>query len=110
MGADVYWNESTKYSGYNDNNTSSQPKNLPQGAPKEKPMTYDEALELKLEFGEYLGQTMREVWKKDAAYIKALTESTETPLKVLTAISIISVEIAKAKARNASARRNTFRK
>ena len=99
VGADVYWNESTKYSGYSENNI--QPA---KAAPKEKPMTYDEALELKLEFGEYLGQTMREVWKKDAAYIKALTESTETPLKVLTAISIISVEIAKAKARNASAR------
>ena len=67
VGADIYWNENTKYSGYNDNNAPTQPSKPTPAPPKEKPLTYDEALEFKLDFGDYAGLTMREVWRKDAA-------------------------------------------
>ena len=83
---------------------SEKPTNAPQGAPKEKPLTYDEALDYVLTFGDYEGRTMRDVWKADASYIKALSEDVNTPPRVLEAIRVINAELVKARANNAGAR------
>ena len=104
VGADIYWNENTKYSGNDNENPPAKPANAPQHAPKEKPLTYDEALDYMLMFGDYAGLTMRDVWKKDAAYIKTLSEDANTPARVLEAIRVINAEIVKARANNAGAR------
>lgn len=104
VGADIYWNENTKYSGYGNDNAPAKPQNPPQGAPKEKPLTYNEALEFKLADGFYAGHTLRDVWKSDATYIKQISEDKNTHPRLLEAIRVINAEIVKARANNAGAR------
>lgn len=88
VGADIYWDDNTKYSGQQ----NEQP-------PKEPPLTYEAALELKLAFGDYEGMTLREIWKTDANYIKWLSENENTSPRLLEAIRIINAEIRKANAK-----------
>lgn len=104
IGADIYWNDNTKYSGNENENSPAKPSNSPQSAPKEPPLTYDEALEFKLADGCYAGNTLREVWKADATFIKQLSENPNTPPRLLEAIRVINAEIVKARANNAGAR------
>lgn len=98
VGADVYWDkDSTKYdSGNGDGNTTAKPQNPPQNAPKEKPLTYEEALEFKLADGFYAGHTLRDVWKSDATFIKQLSENPATHPRLLEAIRVINAEIRRA--------------
>lgn len=83
--------------------SSAKPQNPPQNAPKEQPLTYEEALEFKLADGFYAGNTLREVWKSDATFIKQLSENPNTHPRLLEAIRVINAEIVKARA-NAGAR------
>jgi hypothetical protein len=92
------YNQTKKCVAYTFGNAA-KPQNPPQNVPKEQPLTYEEALEFKLNFGKYEGLTMREVWKKDAAHIKALSENEWTPERVLEAIRVINAEIVKARAK-----------
>jgi hypothetical protein len=85
VGADIYWNENTKYTGNGD------------GEP-EKPMTYETALDYVITFGKYKGEKMRDIWKKDIEYIKWLDENSEVKA-VRDAIRIINAEIKKANGR-----------
>lgn len=91
IGADIYWNDNTKYSG-NDNDNGDKK------APALKPLTYDEALNLALNFGDYPGKTLRDIWKIDTPYINTLMNDPATPAQVVEAIRIINAEIQKAKA------------
>ena len=70
----------------------------PVTAPAIKPPTYEEALDLALNFGAYPGKTLREIWKTDAAYINTLMKDPGTPGRVVEAIRVINAEIQKAKA------------
>ena len=88
IGADIYWNENTKYSGNNEKEDTS----------KRKKLTYEEALELALSEGEYAGKTLREIWKADTEYINALMKDDNTPQIIKDAVLIIQAEIKKAKA------------
>lgn len=104
IGADVYWNENTKYSGYDNSNITAKPQNNASTAPKEPPLTYDTALEFVMPCGEYSGTKISDVWRKDAAYIKMLSEDVNTPPRILEAIRVINAEIVKARATNAGQR------
>jgi hypothetical protein len=86
VGADIYWNDNTKYTGN-------------QTPPTEPPLTYAAALDMVLTFGRYNGETLRDIWKKDAEYIKTLSEDSTTAPKVMEAIRIINAEIKKANAK-----------
>ena len=56
---------------------------------EETPLTYETALELKLHFGQYKGQTLAEIWKKDFSYIQYLTNEPQTEPRIKEAIQII---------------------
>lgn len=83
IGADIYWNENTKY-------TKREEKQ------EEPPLTYESALNLQLNFGQYKGKTLKEVWKEDIKYIEYLSNNAEQRIK--DAINIIYAEVVKAKA------------
>lgn len=72
--------------------------------PKETPkapevITYEKALELKLTEGDYAGLALKEVYKKDRAYINSLANDERTPKYIADAIAIINAEIRKANAK-----------
>ena len=83
IGADIYWNENTKYSG---NNTQ-----------KEEPLTYETALAYTISFGKYNGKTLKELWKTDRGYIDWLEGNEKTDARIKEAIALIREEIRKAK-------------
>ena len=82
IGADIYWNENTKYSG---------------NAKEEEPLTYDTDLELKLTFGQHKGKTLKEIYKSDRSYIDWLRNNEKTDKRIKDAIALIDAEIAKTK-------------
>ncbi len=86
IGADIYWNENTKYSG------NGEDKN-------EEPLTYESALALVLTFGQYKGETLKDIWKTDIGYIKWLANGEKTDARIKEAIALIDAEIKKAKAK-----------
>lgn len=72
------------------------PKNT---APTTDGLTYEKALELKLAFGDYEGQTLKQIYKNDREYIKWLAENEDVSDYIKYAISIINAEIRKANGR-----------
>ena len=88
IGADIYWNENTKYTG--------QQNEQPQ--PPKEPMTYEKALAYIYKDGKYPDKTLAEIYKTDIANINELGTSKDTPQEVITALCIINEEIKKAKA------------
>lgn len=78
VGADIYWNENTKYSG---------------DTQKQNKLTYEDALELELSEGEHAGKTLKEIWKNDAEYINTLMKDDNTPPIIKDAVLIIQAEI-----------------
>lgn len=83
IGADIYWNENTKYSGNN--------------SQKEEPLTYETALAFAITFGKYNGKTLKEIWKTDVGYIDWLEGNEKTDARIKEAIALIREEIKKAK-------------
>ena len=81
VGADIYWNENTKYSGK-----------------EEEPLTYETALALEFTFGQNKGKTLKEVYKSDRGYIDWLRNNEKTDKRIKDAIALIDAEIAKNKA------------
>jgi hypothetical protein len=95
IAADIYYarDPDTKYSSGDDPDMN--PK-----APEAPPtITYEDALSLTLSDGIYAGQTLRDVWKKDATYIKQIAEDANTPEWLKVAINVIAIEIKKANAK-----------
>lgn len=89
VGADIYWDENTKYTGNGDGNDNGK---------QEPALTYETALDYVITFGKYKGEKMRDIWKKDIDYIKWLDENSEVKA-VRDAIRIINAEIKKANGR-----------
>ena len=75
------------------------PKATPKEAPKTEVITYEKALELKLTEGDYAGLALKEVYKKDRAYINSLANNETTPKNIVDAIAVINAEIRKANAK-----------
>ena len=67
--------------------------------PQTEGLTYEKALEVKLSFGDYEGQTLKEIYKTDRDYIKWLYENDKVSDYIKTAITIINAEIRKANAK-----------
>lgn len=88
VGADIYWNDNTKYTGNGDGDNGKQ----------EQPLTYDDALELVITFGAHKGQKLRDIWKTDVGYINWLMDCS-TDARIKEAIRIINAEIKKANGR-----------
>lgn len=88
IGADIYWNENTKYSG---------------GQAEETPLTYETALNLILTFGQYKGETMKDIYKSDRGYIDWLRNGEKTDKRIKEAIALIDAEIDKHKQQRAVA-------
>lgn len=80
IGADIYWNENTKYSG---------------GQAEETPLTYETALALVLNFGQYKGETLKDIYKSDRSYINWLRGGEKTDKRIKDAIALIDAEIEK---------------
>lgn len=87
IGADIYWNEGTKYSG-----------SQKEDPPKQNKLTYEDALELSLSEGVHAGKTLKEVWKTAPQYINTLMNDPGTPESIKNAVLIIQEGIKKAKA------------
>ena len=87
VGADIYWNENTKYTG----NT----------AKKEEPLTYETALAMVINFGQFKGMTLQEIYKQDRKYIAWLKNGERTDARIKEAITIIDEKIAESKANKA---------
>lgn len=62
----------------------------PVGSGDPKMETFEDAIGLILNFGQYEGETLGDVWKKDFGYIKRLNTNEQTHPIVKKAISIIS--------------------
>lgn len=86
IGADIYWNEVTKYGGQQND------------PPQTEVMTYEKALAYVYAEGKYPDKTLAEIYKTDIAYINELGTSKDTPQEVISALCIINAEIKKAKA------------
>lgn len=86
VGADIYWNENTKYSG---------------GQAEEPPLTYETALNLVINFGQYKGETLKDLYKSDRGYINWLRGGEKTDKRIKDAIALIDAEIEKNKQRKA---------
>lgn len=84
IGADIYWNENTKYSG---------------NVKEEEPLTYDTALALEFTFGQHKGKTLKEVYKSDRSYVDWLRNNEKTDKRIKDAIALIDAEIEKKKAK-----------
>ena len=56
-------------------------------------LTYETALEHVLTFGKYSGETLSEVWKKDAGYISWLANGEKTDPQIKNAIALINEHI-----------------
>lgn len=80
IGADIYWNENTKYSG---------------GQAEETPLTYETALDLVINFGQYKGETLKDIYKSDRGYINWLRGGEKTDKRIKDAIALIDAEIDK---------------
>lgn len=91
VGADIYWNENTKYTGNGDGNGNGNSK-------QEPPLTYETALDLVITFGEHKGKKLKDIWKTDIGYINWLNEKS-TDARIKEAIRIINAEIKKANGR-----------
>lgn len=89
VGADIYWNDNTKYSGNGEGNDNTK---------QEPPLTYETALELVVTFGAHKGQKLKDIWKTDVGYINWLMENS-TDARIKEAIRIINAEIKKANGR-----------
>lgn len=81
IGADVYWNENTKYTAGNEK--------------AEEPLTYQTALALPITFGKYKGKTLGDVWQTDISYISYLADGDNERIKE--AIKIINDELKRKK-------------
>ena len=78
MSADIYFSKDrSKYT-------------TAQDAPEIKMETFEDAVGLVLNFGQYEGETIGDVWKKDFGYIKWLNTNEQTHPIVKKAIKIIS--------------------
>ena len=86
VGADIYWNENTKYSSGQKEDPREQNK-----------LTYEDALELTVSEGEHAGKTLKEIWKNDAGYINTLMKDDNTSSIIKEAILIIQAEIKRRK-------------
>lgn len=86
VGADIYWNENTKYSGRQ---------------AEEPPLTYETALNLCLSFGQYNGRTLKEIYHADRNYITWLRGCENSNKRVKDAIALIDAEIEKYEQRKA---------
>ena len=78
IGADIYWNENTKYTKNGD---------------KEEPLTYESALSLEITFGKHKGKALGDIWEQDADYIKWLVEGEKTDARIKEAIELINAKI-----------------
>lgn len=85
VGADIYWNENTKYTG--------------NGGKNDEPLTYETAKALVLTFGQFKGKTLADVWEKDVNYIKWLAENERTDARIKEAIRLINEQIKAANAK-----------
>lgn len=83
IGADVYWNENTKYP----------------SVKNDEPMTYEKALDFEITFGKHKGKKLCEIWKEDFDYIKWLENGEKTDAVIKEAIAFINAEIKKNKAK-----------
>ena len=78
MSADIYFSKDrSKYTTAQDD-------------PEVKVETFDEAVGFVLGFGQYKGETLGDVWKKDFGYIKWLNSNEKTDPVIKKAISIIN--------------------
>ena len=78
IGADIYWNENTKYSGH---------------GTKEEPLTYETALSFEIGFGKYKGKALGDVWEQNADYIKWLAVGEKTDARLKEAIELINAKL-----------------
>lgn len=66
---------------------------------EDEPLTYETALALELTFGQYKGETLKDVWKTDIGYIQWLSNNEKTEPRIKEAIALINAEIKKANAK-----------
>ena len=60
---------------------------------EDEPLTYETAVNLVLTFGQHSGETIGEVWKTDASYIKWLMNGEKTDKRIKEAITLIQEQI-----------------
>ena len=65
---------------------------------KDDPLTYETALKYEINFGQYKGKTLGEIWSIDLDYIKWLANGKKTDVQIKEAINLINEEMKKRKA------------
>lgn len=71
-------------------------------APEEAPLTYESALDLRLDFGKHNGKTLKELYKEDKQYIEWLYSNGKTDKRIKDAIALINAKIIESRKEKAS--------